>query len=78
MTIDRFRDLYVMTLDIYENHCQTNILLGQAITEVEITFGRTTASMIIKTMVRGEAIDVNLRKLVFKNCPKCNPCIQQI
>ena len=62
-----------MTLDIDKKYCQSNILMGQAITEVELTFGRTTASVIIKTMVSDEAIDVNLRKLVFRNCIKCNP-----
>ena len=73
LAIDRFRDIYSLTLEAYDTNRNLNIFLGQAITEVECEFKSRSASIIIKTMIRDEAIDVNLRKLVFRSCPRCHP-----
>ena len=67
-----------MTLEIYDSNRNLNLFLGQVITEVEIQFEGLSASLIIKTMIRDEAIDLNLRKLIFRTCPRCQPNVSTI
>ena len=78
MHVDRFRDLYQMTLDIYDNNRGLDIFLGQGLTEVIITFEKMKAAVVLKMNNRDDAIEINLRKLVFRQCPRCNPCIPLI